>query len=320
MAELRPLYPAVEPRETGMLDVSDGHTIYWERSGNPQGIPAVFLHGGPGSGTSAWQRRLFNPAKYDIILFDQRGSGRSTPHAALDNNTTPHLVADIERLRAHLGVKSWVVAGGSWGATLALAYAHAHPEEVRALCVYGVFLCREEELHDLYFEGGVASRVFPDVFAPYIGMLDAKGRENPIEGYGRLFRTGDRATRLKALDLWTRLEKKVSRLVVTDEELFREMADPDYVLAHSLIENHYFLANGFIDGDALLKTIGARTAKIPLHIVQGRYDMVCPFVTAWELHKAVPHSVLHVIDDAGHTAREPKLHGKLVEILDGLAG
>lgn len=318
MADTSALYPPITPRETGMMETGDGHALYWERSGNPHGMPAVFLHGGPGSGTRPWQRQLFDPSAYDIILFDQRGAGQSTPHAALENNTTRHLVADMERLREKLGVEKWVVCGGSWGAALALAYADAHADKITALALQGIFLCRESELRDLYYPGGVASRVFPDVFAPYIGLLPEGARDNPIRGYKKLFESPDRALARRALDQWTRLENKVLKLVVPDAELADLMADPDYVLAHSLLENHYFLSTGFIDGDALLKTIGAKLANVPLHIVNGRYDMVTPFITAWELHKAVPHSTLRVIDDAGHSIREPKVQKALVDILDGL--
>ena len=303
----------------GMMETGDGHELYWEISGNPKGIPVIFLHGGPGSGTSPWQRALFNPEKYNIILFDQRGSGKSTPHASLENNTTKHLVADMELLRVFLGINKWIVCGGSWGSTLALAYADAYSDKISAIVMYGIFLAREAELRDLYFSGGVVSRVFTDVFTPYIEMLPENKRIDPIKGYKDLFQSPDHALRVKALDLWTRLEKRASRLVVTDEELQQQMADPKHVLAHSLVENHYFLSHGFIDGDALLETMGSKLTNIPVHIVQGRYDMVCPFAAAFDVHRAIPHSLLYVIEDVGHTAQEPKVQRKLVEILDGLA-
>lgn len=315
---MRQLYPEITPYETGMLDVGDGHSLYWETSGNRDGVPIVFLHGGPGSGSSPWQRQLFNPEKYKIVLFDQRGSGKSTPHASLDDNTTPHLVSDIEKLRAHLGIDKWHVSGGSWGSTLALAYADDHANRILSLTMYGIFLCRPQELRDLYFDGGIASRIFPDVFENYIGLLDEPERADPIKGYHKLFTGADKAVAHQAVDMWTRLEKRVSALIVPEEKLNEEMSNPDFVLAHSLVENHYFLNNGFIDGDALLASLPAKLNGIPVHIIQGRYDMVCPFKTAWDLHKALPKSHLHTIDNAGHTAKEPVTTSKLVEVFDRL--
>jgi proline iminopeptidase len=301
-----------------MLAVGDEHRLYWEVSGNPNGVPVVFLHGGPGSGTSPWQRSLFNPQKYRIILFDQRGSGKSFPHASLQNNTTPHLVTDMELLRRELAIDKWVVFGGSWGSTLALAYADAHADKILGLVMYGIFLARESELRDLYYPGGIASRVFPDIFQNFIVLLTDDKKDDVIRGYRELFESSDPQVRRRALDLWTRLEKRMSRLVVTTKELQRQMTDSNAVLAHSLIENHYFLDHGFIDGDALLRGIGAKVRDIPVHIVQGRYDMVCPFKTAYELHLAIPHSALHIIEDVGHTAQEPRVQKVLVDVLDRL--
>jgi len=318
MSELLTPYPDITPYETGMMDTGDGHSLYWEKSGNKNGAPVVFLHGGPGSGTLPRHRTLFNPEKYNIILFDQRGSGKSTPHASLENNTTPHLIKDIEQLRAKLGIKKWAVFGTSWGAALALAYADAHPQSLTALVVSGAYLSRDAELHDLYFEGGVVSRVFPDVFEPYIALLPPGQRANPLKGYQALFKSADAGARAAALDRWTRLEKKVSQLVVTDEELSADMADPAFVLAHSLLENHYWLHNSFMDGDRIARDIGEKTKNIPVHFVQGRYDMVCTFATAWELHKAVPHSRLHVIDNTGHAMREPKTTHTIIDIMNKL--
>lgn len=315
---MRTLYPEIEPYEMGMLDVRDGHNIYWEASGNPEGAPIVFLHGGPGSGSSPWQRQLFNPEKYRIILFDQRGSGKSMPHASLEHNTTADLVADMERLREHLKIKKWHIAGGSWGSTLALAYADHYAKYILSITIYGIFLCRQQELKDLYFDGGIASRIFPDVFDDYLKVLPGGDRENPIKGYNKLFKSPDSRLAQRAVEMWTRLEKRVSALVVPDEKLNEEMSNPDFVLAHSLVENHYFLNNGFIDGDALLKSLPKKLENVPVHIIQGRYDMVCPFKTAWELHQALPNSSLHIIDNAGHTAKEPATTAKLVEIFDHL--
>lgn len=318
MPDLKSFYPAIEPYETGFLDVGDGHRLYWEQSGNADGIAITFLHGGPGSGCTPWQRQLFNPEKYRIILFDQRGAGKSKPHASLENNTTQDLINDIEKIRNHFALENWHVSGGSWGATLALAYADQHAEHINSLTMYGIFLCREEELKSLYFDNGVASKVFPEIFEEYLNFLPKDKRDNPLTGYRDLFKSEDEATRHKAIDLWTRLEKRVAALVVTKEALNQEMADPDFVLAHSLIENHYFIHNGFIDGDEILKNISSKLKDKAVHIVQGRYDMVCPFKTAWDLHQALPNSKLHVIYDAGHTAKEPKTTSKLIDIFDNL--
>ncbi len=315
---MRTLYPEIQPYETGMLDVGQGYNLYWEISGNPDGEPIIFLHGGPGSGSSPWQRQMFNPEKYKIILFDQRGSGKSTPHASLQDNTTPDLVSDMEKLRTHLNIDKWHISGGSWGSTLALAYADKHADRINSVTMYGIFLCRNQELRDLYFDGGIASRIFPDVFNDYLNILPASDREDPIKGYNKLFQDGDSKLAQKAVEIWTRLEKRVSALIVPEEKLNEEMSNPDFVLAHSLVENHYFLNNGFIDGDGLLKSLPAKLDGIPVHIIQGRYDMVCPFKTAWDLHQALPNSYLHIIDNAGHTAKEPATTAKLVEVFDSL--
>ena len=314
----RALYPEIAPYETGMLDVGDSHQLYWEISGNPDGLPVVFLHGGPGSGSNPWQRQLFNPEKFRIILFDQRGAGKSLPHASLKDNTTPHLVADMDKLRRHLKIDKWHVSGGSWGSTLALAYADEYPEQVLSLTLYGIFLCRPQELQDLYYDGGLASRIFPDVFDEYLEILPPEKQADPIQGYYDIFTGHDKELRQKAVTLWTRLEKRVSALIVPDEKLNEEMSDHNFVLAHSLLENHYFLNNGFMDGDNLLQGLPDKLADIPVNIVQGRYDMVCPFRTAWELHKALPHSQLHIIDNAGHTAKEEKTTARLIEVFDRL--
>lgn len=310
------IFPEIDPYKSEMLDVGDGHQIYVEQCGNPDGVPITFLHGGPGSGCNAWHRRLFDPQKFRIILFDQRGSGRSLPHATLENNTTQHLVSDMETIREYLGLEKWHITGGSWGSTLALVYANDYPERVLSLIIYGIFLSREQELKALYFDGGVASQIFPDVFEPYLNILPDADKDNPLVGYDKLFRSDNKALREKAVDLWTRLEKRVSRLIVPEESLNEEMSDPDFVLAHSLVENHYFLENSFIDGDQLLASFPSTLQNIPLDIIQGRYDMVCPFKTAWELHKAVPHSKLHIIDDAGHSAKEESTTAVLVSLIN----
>lgn len=312
------LYPEIEPYETGMLDVGNGHKLYWETSGNPDGMPIVFLHGGPGSGSAPWRRQYYNPDKFRIIQFDQRGAGKSTPHASLNHNTTEHLVGDMDKVRRHLNIDKWHVSGGSWGSTLALAYADKYAEHILSITIYGIFLCRDQELRDLYFDGGIASRIFPDVFEKYLEILPADKRDNPIQGYHDIFISDDKALRDRAVEMWTRLEKRVSALIVPDAQLNAEMSDHDFVLAHSLVENHYFMHHGFINGDNLLKTLRKKLADIPVHIIQGRYDMVTPFKTAWDLHKALPHSELYIIDNAGHTAKEEKTTAKLLEAFDSL--
>ncbi len=298
------LYPPIEPYNASSLAVSDGHSIYFEESGNPKGRAIAFLHGGPGSGTNPTQRRFFNPEKFRIILHDQRGSGRSRPHGSLKANTTAHLIADMEALRQSLDISTWSLFGGSWGSTLALAYANAHASSVNAMILYGIFLCRQSELEGLYYPQGLAHHFFPEIFERYIELLPAEERSNPIKGYDKLFHSTDADARRQAIEMWTLLEKRVSALQVDEAALSKEMSDPDYVLSHSLIENHYFLHHGFIDGDALLRELPAKLAEIDVQIIAGRYDLVCPLITAYQLHKALGRSRLTIVPDAGHTWRE----------------
>lgn len=317
-------YPSIDPYETGFLDAgcagdNQRHMIYWELSGNPDGVPIVFLHGGPGSGSSANKRQYFNPEIYKIIQFDQRGAGKSTPHACLINNTTQHLVSDMELLREYLNLDTWHVTGGSWGSTLALTYADSHPSRVNSLVMYGMFLCREQELKQLYCDGGIASQIYPDVFYPYLNLLPEADRADPMGGYYKLFTSDDSDLRNKALDVFSRLELTLCALQVDQDVITAMMADKEFVLSHSLMENHYMRNGGFIDGDALLKTLPKKIQHVPVHIVQGRYDLVCPFKTAWEIHNAIPHSHLHISPIAGHTAREPETHALLVKIYDLIA-
>jgi proline iminopeptidase len=307
-----------EPYKIGLLDTGDGHHIYWEACGNPKGRPVVFLHGGPGSGCSPWQRAFFDAKKYNAVFFDQRGCGHSRPFTSLRNNTTAHLIRDMELLRAFLGIKKWDVFGGSWGSTLALAYADQHPRRVTSLILRGVFLCRPQEIRDIYFEGGVVSRIFPEAFEKFISLLPPRARKNPVKGYAALFRSKNAKLRRRAYDAWTRLESGTVKLIVTPQELKKSMSDAAWVRAFAMIENHYFLKDGFIDAGKILKNIGRKMKRVPVHIVQGRYDVVCPFKTAWELHKAIPHSRLHVIPDAGHSAKEKGILRKLTEIMNEL--
>jgi proline iminopeptidase len=318
MSRLRGLYPDITPHESDLLAVGDGHRLYYEVCGNPAGEPVVFLHGGPGSGAGAHARRFFDPRRFRIILFDQRGAGRSTPHGSLHANTTDHLVADLERLRVHLGVETWHVFGGSWGATLALAHADRHGAQVASLTLYGVFLARARELRALYFPGGVAHQLFPEAFERFLAPLAPGAQRDPVRGYRDLFDSPEPAIRERALMEWTRLEKRVSRLVVSEAELDAEMGDSAYLLAHSLIENHYFLHNGFVDGDDLLARAGARLSRAAVQIIAGRYDLVCPPITAFELHRGVPHSRLEIVADAGHGWREPGLLDAIIRATEAI--
>ena len=306
------LFPPIEPYETGFLKVFGDHNLYYECSGTKNGQPVLFLHGGPGTGSSPDTRRLFDPQQCNIIQFDQRGCGNSTPHGSLIDNTTDHLVDDMIKLLDELNIDKAHIAGGSWGSTLALAFAIAHPDRVHSLLIYGIFLCRSSEFKALYFQGGVVSQIYPEVFANFIEMLPPSDRADPIAGYAKLFHSQDIELRNKALHMWTLLEQQASRLVVDQKRLQSEMANPDYVLSHSLIENHYFQQNGFLDGDELLMIAGQKLADIPTHIVNGRYDLICPMITAHELHKALPHSVLTIVGDAGHSFRDPGMSDAII--------
>jgi len=310
------LHAESAPHAHGHLPTGDGHALYYEVCGNPHGTPLLYVHGGPGSGFARAVTQLMDPSVYTIVLMDQRGAGRSTPHGSITANTTPHLVADIERLRVHLGVDRWHVFGGSWGATLAIAYAMAHPGRVARMVLYGLFLVRDHELTALYGQDGVAAAMFPDVFAAFIQGLPPDTRDDPIAGYAALFESPDEAVRQAALRRWTHLEKAVSRLLPDAGALARDLEDADYVLAHSRIENHYFRHNGFIDADAILATAGQRLQGIPIDVVAARYDMVCPVQTAYDFVHAVPHARLTIVPDAGHTWRDPANTQALLAVLN----
>ncbi|MEU6586717.1 prolyl aminopeptidase [Nocardia sp. NPDC046763] len=314
---MRTLYPPIEPYEQGMLDVGDGQRLYYEVSGNPDGKPAVFLHGGPGGGTSPYHRQFFDPEAYRIILVDQRGCGRSTPHiadgASLEHNTTWHLVADIERLRTHLGVEQWLVFGGSWGSTLALSYAQAHPDRVTELVLRGIFLLRRKEI-DWYYNGS-AGYVYPDEWEKFLAPVpEAERGQDLIEVYHRLLHSPDAALATDAAVAWSTWEGATSSLLPQPDRV-AESADPRFALAFARIENHYFVNHGFLDEGQLLRDIG-RIAHIPGVIVQGRHDVVCPATSAWDLHRAWPGSELHLVPDAGHAALEPGITHHLVEATD----
>ncbi|WP_454683576.1 prolyl aminopeptidase [Ancylobacter moscoviensis] len=317
MSELRSFYPPIEPFETGMLDVGDGHSIYWERVGTRGAKPAVFLHGGPGGGISPGQRRLFDPARYDVILFDQRGCGRSTPYAELENNTTWHLVADIERLRETFGFARWQVFGGSWGSTLALAYAQTHPERVSELILRGVYTLTRAEL-DWYYRFGV-SQMFPDKWEHFLAPLKSEAeRADPIRAYRALLTGSDEAVKLEAAKAWAIWEGETITLL-PDPAFTTPFRDGHYALAFARIENHFFVHDAWLRERQLLDD-AHRLTGIPGVIVHGRYDMPCPARYAWELHKAWPDAEFHLIEGAGHAYSEPGILDQLIRATDKFAG
>jgi proline iminopeptidase len=311
--ERRPLYPDLEPFRTGRLAVSKAHELYFEESGNPKGKPVVFLHGGPGGGTEPKHRRYFDPAAYRIVLFDQRGCGRSTPFASLEDNTTWDLVADIEKLRIHLGIDSWQVFGGSWGSTLALAYAETHPERVTELVLRGIFLLRAEEIRWFYQEG--ASWVFPDAWEAFRDHIPEADRGDMLRAYYARLTSPDLAVQREAAKIWSVWEGRTSCLV-PNAELIARTAGDDFALAFARIEAHYFVHDGWLGGErALLRNVD-RIRRIPGVIAQGRYDVVCPAKSAWDLHRAWPESDLRIVPDAGHAASEPGIVHELVSATD----
>jgi len=310
------LYPPIEPRHHGWLDVGDGHEIYFEESGNPDGKPCVFVHGGPGGGSSPEARQFFDPERYRIIVFDQRGCGRSRPHASLEANTTWHLVSDIERLRESLNIKQWLVFGGSWGSTLALAYAQTHPEAVTELVLRGIFLLRPQEIHWFYQEG--ASALYPDTWQNYLAPIPEAERGNLLQAFHKRLTSDDEATRLAAARAWSVWEASASFLI-QNQDFMEKLDAPDAALAMARIECHYFINDGFFDSpNELLENID-RIRHIPTVIVQGRYDVVCPPVTAWDLHNAWPEAQFNLISNAGHSAFDPANTQALVAATDGFA-
>ena len=302
------LYPPLEPFNTGVLDTGDGHQIYWELCGNPQGKPAVFLHGGPGAGCSADHRRLFDPARYCVLLFDQRGCGRSKPHAELENNTTWHLVADIERLRVMVGAPQWLVFGGSWGSALALAYAEKHPERVSELVVRGIFTVRRAELQWYYQEG--ASALFPDLWEAYLAPIPVAERGDLMAAYRKRLVGDDVAARLEAARAWSLWEGQTITLL-PDPAAVAKYGDGEYALAFARIENHYFVHKGWLEEGQLIRD-AYKLAHIPGVIVQGRYDMACPAQTAWDLHRAWPQADFYMVEGAGHAYNEPGVLAQLM--------
>lgn len=308
------LYPPVEPFDSRMIEAGDGHQVYVEQCGRRDGLPVVVLHGGPGGGSSPMMRRFFDPAVYRVILFDQRGCGRSRPHASVAANTTAHLIADIERIRMSFGITRWVVFGGSWGATLALAYAQAHPERAAFLVLRGVFLGTQAELD--WFYGGGAGRFFPELWARFVEPIPPHERADLIGAYhARLF-SGVFATETRFARLWSDWENALA----TIEPRPGQDTPVDYARAFARLENHYFRNGCFLHGpDALIQGM-PRMAGVRGAIVQGQYDMICPPVTAWRLHRAWPGSTLTMVPKAGHALSEPGITAELLRAMDRLRG
>lgn len=309
------LYPPIEPFARQMLDVGDGHTVYIEQSGNPDGIPVVVLHGGPGGGCSPAMRRYFDPQKYHVTLFDQRGCGRSRPHASVDNNTTWHLIADIERIRQKLNISQWIVFGGSWGATLALIYAQTHPDSVKHLVLRGVFTMTQSEL--TWFYGGGAGDFWPDTWARFIEIIPKSERGDIITAYHKRLFSGETAIEIKYARAWASWENALATVRSTGAT---HDAPGEYARAFARLENHYFINAGFLEYDGQILDQMHQIAHIPGTIVQGRYDMICPPITAWKISKAWPNSNLRLIGLAGHALSETRITAELVKVMDGITG
>jgi proline iminopeptidase len=312
MTVRRTAYLPLEPYQTGRLAVGAGHEIYWEQSGNPQGKPVLFVHGGPGFGTEPKQRQFFDPKAYRIILFDQRGCGKSTPSASLEENTTWDLVRDMEKLRELLGIEKWQVFGGSWGSTLGLAYAQAHPERVTELVLRGIFLLRKEEIEWFYQKG--AHALYPDAWEGYLAPIPPAERGDLVRAYYKRLTSNDPALRQAAAKAWSVWEGSTSNLV-PNSALVAKTGEDEFSLAFARIECHYFVHGAWLEGKELLANVG-KIRHIPAVIVQGRYDVVCPMMTAWALHRAWPEAAFKLVGDAGHSAFEPGILHELVEATD----
>ena len=315
--QLRTLYPEIEPYSSGMLDVGDGHSLYWELCGNPDGKPVVFLHGGPGGGSSPDHRRQFDPKRYNILVFDQRGCGKSTPYASLEANTTWHLVEDIERLREMAGIDKWMVFGGSWGSTLALAYAEAYPDRVTELVLRGIFLFGQDEVDWLY-KHGFASSIYPDKWDEFVAGIPEDERGDLVGAYRRRLTSGDEAVRLAAAKAWSKWEGETVS-VLSSEEVVEEFTEPHKAIAIARIENHYMATLGWLKPDQLLR--GAdKIRHIPCVIAQGRQDGCTPPKAAWALKKAWPECELNIIAGNGHLYTEPGILDCLIRATDRFAG
>jgi proline iminopeptidase len=312
------LYPPLRPFHTGRLRVSALHELYYEQCGNPQGKPAVFLHGGPGGAMNPGMRRFFNPERYHVVLFDQRGCGASRPHAELRENTTWDLVSDIEALRTHLGIERWQVFGGSWGSTLALAYSQRHPERVSELILRGIFLLRRSELEWFYQNPLGAGSIFPDMWERYVAEIPAAERGDMMQAYYRRLTSEDPATRAAAARAWSTWEGATSFLRI-NPGFVAKFENPEFAAAFARIECHYFINGGFLEQDTQLLRDVERIRAIPAVIVQGRYDIVCPLRSAWDLHRAWPEADFQIVPDAGHSALEKGTTRALVAATDRFA-
>ena len=310
MSEVFSLYPPIEPFNSGYME-RDGHQIYYEQCGNPNGKPAVFLHGGPGGGGSIAVRRFFNPEKYNIVIFDQRGCGRSKPHGCLENNTTWDLVDDIEALKNMLEINNWLVFGGSWGSTLTLAYSQTYPKSVSEMVLRGIFMLRKKELDWFYQEG--ASNIFPEAWEKFLEPIDIDQRNNLMAAYYKIFKSDEEEKKLSAAIAWSRWEGSTSSLSY-NPDMANSFSNPKFALAFALIENHYFVNKGFLEHENQLIETGIDIIRhIPTTIVQGRYDIVCPMATAWELPKNWPEAKLIIAPSSGHTAFEKEITHELIK-------
>ncbi|MGB0681265.1 MAG: prolyl aminopeptidase [Magnetovibrionaceae bacterium] len=313
--DLYDLYPRIEPFEQGVLGLDGGHEMYWEQSGNPYGTPVVFLHGGPGAGSGPIHRRFFDPSFYRIVVLDQRGAGRSRPYASIENNTTQHLINDLERLRGHLGIDRWLVFGGSWGSALGLAYGIAHPTSCLGFVLRGIFLGRTSELD--WFMNGMRM-VFPEAWRGFMDFLDEDERQDPLESYFKRLTDPDPMRHLPAAHVWSRYESACSNLLPRSSGNFSVgIGDDPGALTLARIEAHYFRHGMFMDDDLVLGNLN-RIRHLPAVLVQGRYDMVCPIITADELSRAWPEARYVVVPDAGHSAMEPGVRSALVRATDSL--
>lgn len=310
---MQSLYPQIKPYARHTLSVEEPHLLYVDESGQADGLPVLFVHGGPGAGCDALSRRFFDPELYRIVTFDQRGCGRSMPHASLQNNTTADLIADMERIREHLGIEKWVLFGGSWGSTLSLAYAQAHPERVLALILRGIFLCRPQDFHWFYQEG--ASRMFPDYWEDYLAPIPASERGDLMQAFHKRLTGDDEIAQMQAARAWSMWEGRTASLRPNPQlvERFHERA-----LSIARIECHYFVNDAFLEPDQLLRDM-PKIAHLPGIIVHGRYDVICPLDNAWALHQAWPNSELQIIRDAGHAASEPGIADALVRAANQIA-
>lgn len=309
------MYPPIKPYDQQHFAVGDDHTLYVEQSGNPEGIPVVYLHGGPGSGCADWYRQFFDAKKYHIIMFDQRGAGKSTPKASLENNTTQHLIADMEKIRVHLGVAQWLVFGGSWGSTLALAYTQAHPETVSGLILRGIFLCRDEDIKWFYQSG--TSRIFPDFWQDFIAPIAEDRRSDMVKAYYEILTGDDKKKQLEAARAWSLWEGRTVNLI-PDIQYADNFNEAEFALAFARIECHYFINQCFMRPSQLLEDIGFMQDTLGV-IVHGRYDAICPVDQAYALSQAWPKAELHIIDDAGHSVAETNTTKALLRATDQFA-